>query len=62
MEAATEILISYNSKESKVCSRRSVLEAPRMDPQSWPGEPQDCNQAAQECTAEQDKGVQWRSL
>jgi hypothetical protein len=39
-----------------------VLEAPRMDPQSWPGEPQDCNQAAQECTAEQDKGVQWRSL
>jgi hypothetical protein len=26
------------------------------------GEPQDCNQAAQECTAEQDVGVQWRSL
>jgi hypothetical protein len=33
-----------------------------MDPQSWPGEPQDCNQAAQECTAEQDTGVRWRSL
>jgi hypothetical protein len=29
---------------------------------SRPGEPQDCNQAAQECTAEQDTGVQWRSL
>jgi hypothetical protein len=40
----------------------TVLEAPRMDPQSWPEEPQDCNQAAQECTAEQDKEVQWRSL
>jgi hypothetical protein len=25
---------------------------------SWPGEPQNCNQAAQECTAEQDTGVQ----
>jgi hypothetical protein len=39
-----------------------LLEAPRMDTQSWPGEPQDCNQAAQECTAEQDTGVRWRSL
>jgi hypothetical protein len=25
------------------------------------GQPQDCNQAAQECKAEQDTGVQWRS-
>jgi hypothetical protein len=26
---------------------------------SWPGEPQDCNQAAQECTAEQDNGAHY---
>jgi hypothetical protein len=40
--------------------------AQSMRSQEWtsrqPGEPQYCNQAAQECTAEQDTGVQWRSL
>ncbi len=53
---------SHTTRRRAVCSRRSVLEAPRMDPRSWPGEPQDCNQAAQECTAEQDTGVQRHSL
>jgi hypothetical protein len=53
---------SHTTRRRAVCSRRSVLEAPRVDPQSWPGELQDCNQAAQECTAEQDTGLQWRSL
>jgi hypothetical protein len=78
---------SHTTRRRAVCSRRSVLEAPRMDPRTWPAEPQDykqectehvftgvnsksawiaarlCNQAAQECTAaEQDTGVQWRSL
>jgi hypothetical protein len=46
MEAATEISIPYNSKESSMFSQegRSVLEAPRMDPQSWPAELQDKKQ------------------
>jgi hypothetical protein len=49
-------------------SRKNINKSAKSMPlQEWtarrPGEPQDCNQAAQqECTAEQDTGVQWRSL
>jgi hypothetical protein len=31
---------SHTTQRIAVCSCRSVLEAPRMDPQSWPAEPQ----------------------
>jgi hypothetical protein len=41
MEAATEILISYNSKASNMFSQKCVLKAPRMDLRSRPAEPQD---------------------
>jgi hypothetical protein len=35
---------SHTTRRRAVYSRRSVLEAPRMDPQSWPAEPQDYTQ------------------
>jgi hypothetical protein len=35
---------SHTTRMRAVCSRRSVLEAPRMDPQSRPAEPQDYTQ------------------
>jgi hypothetical protein len=35
---------SHTTQRRAVCSCRSVLDAPRMDPQSWPAEPQDYKQ------------------
>jgi hypothetical protein len=51
---------SHATRRRAVCSRRSVLEAPRMDPRSRPAEPQDYtqNRWSQEWTASKSA---WRA-